>query len=247
MTRSSRSGRLVVLALALVAAVLAYVVPAQAATPNATTTRVHTVESGTEFVLTATVWSKAGVPVGAVTFFRSDETDPLAAPVVLDATGAASITVPDIPSWPATFRAEFAGADGWADSIGVPNPFGESVKMTPVGTVLHIGGPGLVKILTQTLSARVKFAADGAPAVGETVLFTQKNRARGASGHPEMDPRYVYPVDVCTAVVDATGYATCSAPAPMASIVTLLTTSTWVNHEVFPGMESAYMPIISIG
>jgi hypothetical protein len=245
--RSSHSGRLVVLALALVAAVLAYVVPAQAATPAVTTTRVHATASGADLVLTANVTSKTGVPVGTVTFFRTGETDPLAAPVPLNVSGAASTTLPNTPDWPPNYQAVFTGADGWADSTGGVNLFGESVKMTPVGTVLHIGGPGLLKILTQTFSAKVSYVSDGAPAVGEAILFTEKNRAAGASGHPGMDPNYVEPVDVCTAIVDASGYATCSAPAPLASIVTLLTTSVWANHAVFPIYESVRMPIINIG
>jgi hypothetical protein len=247
--RPSRSGRLVVLVLALLAACLAYVVPAQAATPNATTTRLHESTWGPDVVLRANVWSAAGVPVGTVRFFRTGTGDPvpLGDPVALDAAGTASITLPDTPLWPPNYSAQFTGAEGWADSSGAANPFGESVKMTPIGTILHIGGSGLVKILTSTFSVKVAYASDGAPAVGEYILFTQKNKARGASGHPEMDPHYVYPVDVCGAVVDAAGYATCSVPAPMASILTLLTTPAWANHELFPVMESTFMPIIAVG
>lgn len=244
---SLRFGRMVALALTVLVLALAYVVPAQAADPAPTTTRVHASDPGDDLILTANVWSPSGVPTGSVTFFRNGDPEPLGPAVPLDATGAASITLPDTPSWPLPYTAQFTGTGGYADSTGAPHPFGESVKMTPEGTILHIGGPGLIKLLTQTFSARVAYTVDGAPAVGETIVFTQKNRARGASGHPEMDPLYVPPVTVCTAVVDATGYATCTAPAPMASIVTLLTTPAWANHEVFPGMQSTFIPIISIG
>jgi hypothetical protein len=246
-TKSRRPGRLLLLALALVASVLAYVVPAQAATPKATSTRVHLAENGPDLVVTAVVWSKSGVPAGTVVFTGPGSSDPLGPPVALDAAGRASITLPGTSSYPFGYSAAFTGAEGWADSTGTVNPFGEPVRMTPVGTILHIGGPGLIKILTQTFSAKVAYESDGAPAVGEEIIFTQKNKARGASGHPEMDPRYVYPVEVCRAVVDATGYATCTAEAPLASLVTLLTTPAWANHEVFPGMESTYLPIIGLG
>jgi hypothetical protein len=246
--RTRRTERLVVLVLALVASALAYVVPAQAATPNATTLHVHESTSGPDLVLTANVWSKAGVPSGTVTFFRIGEgAGQLGAPVPVDATGAASITLPDTPGWPPNYSAQFTGSPGWADSTGNVLIFGESVKMSPVGTILHIGGPGLIKLLTQTFSAKVVYASDGAPAVGEFIDFTQKNKLHGQSGHPEMDPNYVYPVEVCGAVVDASGYATCSVPAPFASILTLLTTPAWANHELFPSEETAYMPIVSVG
>ncbi|RNL62584.1 hypothetical protein EFK50_12540 [Nocardioides marmoriginsengisoli] len=244
---------MVVLALfTVLVAAFAYAVPAQAATPNATTTRVHAAKSGADLVLTASVWSAAGVPAGTVTFYPRPSPggpppSPLGGPVAVDSAGAASITLPNTPDWPLNYMAEFTGAEGWANSTGYVNPFGESVKMKPIGTILHIGGPLGLKILTRTFSVKVNYASDGAPAVGEAILFTEKNRAAGASGHPGMDPNYVEPVDVCVGIVDASGYASCTAPAPMASIVTLLTTSAWANHAVFPVYESVRMPILGLG
>lgn len=217
-----------------------------AADPVPTTTRVHFQHPGSDLVITANVTSKSGVPTGSVTFFKNGNPDPLGAPVPLNATGAASITLPNTPDWPLPYTAQFVGTNGYADSTGTPSLFGESVKMTPIGTILRIGGPGLLQI-TQTFSVRAKYASDGVPATGEVITFTQKNKMHGQSGHPEMDPNYVYPVPVCTAVVDATGYATCTGTSPMSALVTLLTTSAWANHELFPTMETAYLPILSVG
>lgn len=126
------------------------------------------------------------------------------------------------------------------------SPFGQSVRMVGQGTILHFGGPGQLR-LTVSFSARVLFSSDGTPAAGEHILFTQKNVARGASGHPEMDPKYVPPVTVCDAVVDSSGYATCSGTPATASIITVLTTSSFANHEMFPAMESVKLPPIGIG
>lgn len=240
----SRVARLLVLAVAAVG--FALPLSANAADPVPTTTRVHFQHPGADLVITANVTSKSGVPTGSVTFFKYGNPDPLGAPVPLDATGAASITLPNTPSWPPSYTAQFVGTNGYADSTGVPSPFGESVKMTPIGTILRIGGPGLLQV-TQTFSVRAKYAADGVPATGEVIVFSQKNKLHGQSGHPEMDPNYVYPVVVCSAIVDAAGYATCSGTAPTSSILTLLTTPAWANHELFPGMETAYLPIISVG
>lgn len=127
-----------------------------------------------------------------------------------------------------------------------PNPFGEPVTMTPEPTVLRVGGPGLVAV-TMTFAVRAHFTADGSPAVGEEILFTQKNVARGASGHPEMDPNYVRPVEICTAVVDATGLATCRGSAATSSLVALLLEKSYANHELFPSYESVKLPPFKIG
>lgn len=224
------------------------VAPAQAVATVATTTRVFVQDTdGPTVVVTARVSSKSGIPTGSVVFFGADNDDPLGPPVPLDASGAASQTVPrNVENAFSPYRAEFTGTGSYLSSAGGVNPFGESVKMVGQGTILHLGGPGLLR-LTVRFSAKVVYASDGTPAVGESILFTQRNRARGASGHPEMDPNYVYPVDVCEAVVAPNGYASCTGSPALASIVTLLTTPSYANHAVFPVYESVKLPPIGIG
>ena len=236
--------------LLVTAVALGLVVPmaAQAAVPTPTATRVFVEDAGADtVVVTAHVASKAGVPTGSVVFFGTDNADPLGPPVPLDGTGAASQTVPRNAEFSITpYRAEFTATGAFASSSGSANLFGESVRMAGQGTILHLGGPGVLR-LTVKFAARVTYASDGMPAVGETITFTQRNKERGASGHPEVDPHYVYPVEICTTVVDPTGYATCTGTPAMASIVTLLTTPSYANHELFPVVESKLLPPIGIG
>lgn len=240
----SRSTRLLVLALAALGLALPQV--AVAADPIPTTTRVFLADGapGTT-VVTTRVSSDAGVPAGSVVLFNTGSSDPLGPPVALDASGAATQTVPT-GTGISPYRAEFTGTGGYADSVGSPNPFGEWTVMKPEPTILRIGGPTLLK-LTLTFATRITYLSDGRPGAGEKVLFTLRNVARGASGHPEMSPNYVPPVAVCTAVADATGYATCQGTASQSSLVTLLTTPAYANHALFPVYESVKLPPISIG
>lgn len=233
-------------AAALVLPVSLLSVSANAADPVPTTTRVFVTDDGPGDVLvTARVSSTAGVPTGSVVFFNTGSADALGDPVPLDSTGAASQRVPRNGGI-SPFRAEFTGSGNFADSVGSVNPFGESLILKAEPTILKIGGPGLLK-LTMTFAVRAYYRADGTPAAGQTILFTQKNVARGSSGHPEMDPNYVYPVEVCQATVDATGYATCRGSAAAGSIVTLLTTPSYANHLTFPVYQSVKLPPISLG
>jgi len=126
------------------------------------------------------------------------------------------------------------------------SPFGNDVTLKASPLILKVGGPGLVSV-PLTFGVHVYNASDGTPAVGESILFTQKNVAKGASGHPEMDPRYVYPVEVCTAVSDAKGYATCKGTAKQGSFGSLLTDKFYANYSHFVVYQSVRLPIVGLG
>ncbi|MCZ4499950.1 MAG: Ig-like domain repeat protein [Marmoricola sp.] len=129
---------------------------------------------------------------------------------------------------------------------GAAGPFGNDVNLKASPTILRIGGPGLVSV-TLTFGVYVTNASDGTPAVGENILFTQKNVAKGASGHPEMDPNYVYPVEVCNAVTDAKGYATCRGTAKQGSVGSLLTEKFYANYSQFVVYQSVRLPVVGLG
>jgi hypothetical protein len=179
-----------------------------------------------------------------VVFVIAGDSTPLGPPVVLDATGTASTTTPIAPGL-TRYEAQFTGTGAYAASSGDAPIFGESVTMKPIGSILTIGPPKLLNV-TLTFSVRATYAADGSPAVGESIDFTERNVEAPASGHPGMVPGYVAPVDVCTAVVGPTGLATCKGTAPLNWIVTLLTTPVWANHALFPLVESTKVPVLTV-
>ncbi|HET6151731.1 MAG TPA: Ig-like domain-containing protein [Marmoricola sp.] len=222
-------------------------VPAQADDATPTTTYLHQTYSpdGTTTQLRAVVRSAHGTPTGSVLFVIAGDPTPLGPPVTLDATGTARLDAPIGPG-ATPYQAVFTGTSGYADSSGDAPIFGESVVMKPIGSILALGPPTLLKV-TLTYAVRATYASDGSPATGEEIDVTSRNVEAPASGHPQMSPGYVFPVDVCTAFVDESGLATCKGTALLSTIVTVLTTPVWANHPLFPLVESTKVPILTVG
>lgn len=246
MNRPSRSGRLVVLVLALLATFVAAGLPAQADDPIPTKVHVFTSAGPTDsqIGLNARVTSGSGVPTGTVVFFLVGQAAPLTGPVAVDATGLAKATVPQSGGIFASYRAEFTGTNGYADSQGAQGD-GGVVLMDPQPTILQLGGPSLLK-LNLTMSAYMHYT-DGSPAEGESVYFTLLSPAVGASGHPQMSPFYIPPIPVCTAVSGQDGIASCKGAGTGGAILSILTLGAWANQPDFFNYYSVHEPVIVVG
>src|SRR5690349_15100158 len=126
MHRNSGRVRALLVLTALLVPLLAFVAPAEADDSAATTTRLF--RSSGPFPRTininARVRSAAGVPTGTITFYEVGQPDPVDAPIPLDATGLATVTVgtpvcgPFGGCEPEIYRAVFTPTGAFAASEG---------------------------------------------------------------------------------------------------------------------------------
>ena len=212
------------------------------AAPAATLTRVF--RSGSmqprTIGINARVRSAAGVPTGTITFYEVGKSEPVDGPIPVDATGLAS-TVQSTPAGPnpvpVYYRAVFEATGDFADSEGAEGDGGELV-VRPEPTILGLGGPSLLK-LTFTTAVYVH-RADGVPEEGTFVYFSKDGTL--------VDPGTKM-TEVCTAVTDANGYASCERQGANAALMSLLGAKLWVTAVDYANLAfiEKRLPPITIG
>lgn len=242
----SRS-RIALLIAALVGPLLVWSVPATAADPIPTTSRIFSTPppaSAPSYPLHATikvrVTSASGVPKGSVKLIRTD-TGVLTATVPLDATGLATAVLPcegQGAPFCGRYRAEFTGTDGYADSADAPGDNQPEI-LNPEPTIVKFGGPGLLKLYLTT-AVTITFP-DGTPVEGTPITFTLLGPLT-MPGHGT--PLLEVPV-VCTAWSDANGLASCGGQAAAASILSVLT-GAWANRSLILSFNSVKLPVVTV-
>lgn len=238
---TARRGRFGVILAALLLPLLALASPARAADPIPTTTSLHMTgdnEPGGTILLLAIVTADSGTPAGTVTFTGSFPTQ--SAPVGPD--GHATVTIAgtggDIVG-----TASFVGTGGYGDSISrtITWPAPDSTTWHPEPTIARIGGAFGLQ-LTLTMAARITNAY-GFPRVGVPVTFTLLGPLP-AFPNPSTRPA----IEVCKAITDANGRATCGGKAAVGSILSVLT-GAYANRlsGPFPTGEHTKLPVILAG
>jgi hypothetical protein len=234
------AGRMIVLALvSLVVPLVAAAGPAGAVDPAPTPTTTAIFYTGgipRAMWLSVHVRSSTGaIPTGTVSFYRIGDTSPDPYDVV-DLSGGYARTTVGINEWGAQdhYRAEFHATGAFADSQGIDTD-ALPLKVVPQGTIVHLGGPTLLKLNLTT--AVTVLRADGLPEEGAFVQFTTSKPATG-------------PYDaatLCYDYVDTTGYASCQGQMPGTSILTVLgggyaTVTSWNN----PTTTTAKIPSVTV-
>lgn len=241
--------RFLVVALVALGLVAPTLSAAQADEPSSVPTRtrlfVDYVSETKPVTLTARISSAAGVPTGSVTFFQRGIAEPIAAPVVVDARGDATLVVPHVSN--AFYAAEFTGTGVYADSVADGSSVGlEELVLTAEPTIARIGGPGLLK-LNLTMSAHAHYT-DGSPAVGNTILFTLLGVPAGPSvGGPPTPPETAFPLVVCQAKVDHDGLATCKGTGTIGALVSILTLGGYASYARVFSWDYVKLPVILTG
>jgi hypothetical protein len=234
------TGRLVLLSLvALLVPLFVTIGPAGAADPAPTPTATAIFYTGG---IPRAMWlhvhvrsSTGAVPTGTVSFYRVGDPSPDPYDVV-ELNGGYARTDVGINEWGPqdSYRAEFHGTGQFADSQGTDTD-NLPLKVVPQGTILHLGGPTLLKINLTT--AVTVLRADGYPEEGAFVQFT--------TSKPATDP--YDPATLCRAYVDLKGYASCQGQMPGTAILSVLgggyaTVSTWNN----PTFSVAKIPSVTV-
>lgn len=232
------------LALALAALLCTLGMPALAgaADPIPTTTRITMTgdrEPGGEILLIARISSGSGTPTGSVTFTGSTFAT-VTVPVDAEGTAVTQVVAPTVDL---DGTATFVGTGGYGNSADtVVWQLPDSTAWQPSPTVLKIGGP-LGLQLTLTFATRVTNKY-GAPKVGVPVHFTLL-----APAPPFAEPARGLPLEVCTAVTDATGFATCKGKALLGAIVSILAGGAYANlyQGPFPTGQYTRLPVVATG
>lgn len=238
---SRRTSR-VSLALAFVTLLVALGLPAAAGAAGTipTTTKITMTgdrEPGGGILLIARASSASGTPTGSVTF-----SGPTFATVTVPVDDEGTATT-EVVSPPADLAgtATFVGTGEYADSTDtVVWKLPDSTAWQPSPTVLRIGGPiGLQLTLTFATRVTNKF---GTPKVGVPVHFTLLAPA-ALFAEPGGG------LEVCTAVTDATGFATCKGKALLGAVLSILTGGAYANLYAgfFPTGAHTRLPVVAAG
>jgi len=198
----------VLLALALLTASL-FASPSQADALTGTTTAIAVSggnQPGDLLTVRATVTSAAGVPTGSVRFTGND----LDVTVPLGANGTATTQTPAATATE-PIAAEFSSSDGFAYSMDSERPdIMSRIRWEPEPTIAHLVPPRL----TVTTAVRLRDRT-GQPMAGKTVAFSL------VDNYPQFgEPGR--PFAVCTAVTDATGFASCKGSGMAAALLSLI-------------------------
>jgi len=213
---ASRLPLLLAIPLLLVSLIVA---PAHALDPIGTTTAISVTggnKPGDLLTVKATVTSSAGVPTGSVRFTGNalDVTVPLGANgTATTQTPAATATEP--------IAAEFSSSDGFLYSMDSERPdIMSRIRWEPEPTVARLVPPRL----TLTTAVRLRDRT-GQPRAGVTVDFSL------VDNYPVFaEPGRPFPV--CTAVTDATGFASCKGAGAAAAVVSLLLGGAFATEKI---------------
>ena len=198
---------------------VAFVVPpALALDPVGTTTAISVTggnKPGDLLTVKATTTSDSGVPTGTIRFTGND----LDVLVPLDANGTATTQTPAATATE-PIAAEFLANEAFAYSLDSERPdIMERIRWEPEPTVARLAPFRL----TLTTAARLRDRT-GQPMAGVTVDFTLVDNV------PQLgEPGRPFPV--CTAVTDATGFATCKGSGAIAAIVSILTGGAFATQK----------------
>lgn len=215
---------------------LAVPIPAQADDPIPTTLEL-TIEAGSlqgmTFQPVATVTSASGTPTGTVTFSGSVPTTT----VPLDASGTASMYHQDMARTH-TVTATFNGTNGYGPSSSTVTKHTEDyIEWDPEPTVAWLG-PNFQ--LTMTMATYL-YDYQGEPMAGARVAFTLLDHV----------PAFPYPapkpyLNVCEAVADANGLATCKGSGFVGSMLSLLTNGAYATYYDGPFSSDAWtkLPVV---
>jgi hypothetical protein len=215
-------------------------VPAQAAEPITTTVAV-TIENaddvGGTFTVFATVTSASGTPTGAVTFSGSVPTTT----VPLDGMGKAHLYGQNT-ELSQTVTATFTGSNGYGNSSDTVTAYAEKyVDWDPEPTIARLG-PGLKLTLTMATHLHDR---DGQPMAGTKVAFTLLAKTPSFYDYPPKPS-----LNVCTAVADANGFATCKGNGLVGSVLSLVLGGAYatVMDGPFPSeYQFTKLPVIRVG
>lgn len=157
-------------------------------------------------------------------------------PVPLDASGAAVHAGPAVVGLH-TYRAEFVGTGGYADSSveAFNMTIASGMVIRPEPTIL---APGLRPTLTMSAHAE---DMRGRPAVGEALTFS-------VFGQPPNPFDFGGGRVVCHAVTDERGFASCRGKGLVGSVLSLLAARSYVSHARTAeyGFSVAVAPVIRL-